>query len=352
MNRRRELDRYSEHHEERPCQTQREYEHGSVAQGLLWPMRVAVLEEPQTRTLDFGPWSRFSGFAQIAFYEHLADPDALVERLAAFNAIVTSSSQTVFSRSLLSRLPRLRLLINMGSKTEHIDTAAARELGVTVSGAGAYNPAPPESAWALLLALRRQLAVGEQDIQPGLSEASALFGATLGVIGLEHHEAALRAAIGRAFGMRVLAWSERSDPEMIDAVAAETVTLERLLSASDVVMIDLEADDRTDGLISKAELELLKPTAYLINSSHAAIVDAHALIDALHHERFIGAGLDVSSIEPLHPRHPLREAPRTLLMSEGEYSSATSYRPFYTRAIQNIAAFMEGEPLRVLDPLT
>ncbi|MGH2834237.1 MAG: NAD(P)-dependent oxidoreductase [Solirubrobacteraceae bacterium] len=332
-----------------PCDLPRRRRLGTPIEGLGRPLRVAVLEEQQTGAPDFEPWSELGSHAQIVFYsEHLSDPHALVRRLSEFNVIVTTGSQTVFSRSLLTCLPRLRLLINMTSATEHIDLDATRELGVTVSSAGARNLTPPDMAWSLLLALRRHVAEEQQDIQQDFCQVGELHGDTLGMIGLER-QGALLASIGRAFGMRVLAWNEHCDPEMIGAVAAQPVGLSRLLSDSDVVMVNLQADDHTSGLISTAELRLLKPTAYLINTCDAATIDAHALIDALHAGLLAGAGLEVSDIEPLAPAHPLRKAPRTLLMSEGGYASATSYRPFYTRAVQNIIAFMEGEPLRALN---
>jgi phosphoglycerate dehydrogenase-like enzyme len=243
------------------------------------------------------------------------------------------------------------LLVNMGTGTAHLDLAGARELGITVSGFGPRRATPPELTWSLLLGLRRHVAEQEQGFGERAQELDTgadLAGLTLGVIGLER-QAALVAAIGRAFRMRVVACSEHLDPVTPSAGTVQIVTRERLLTNADVVMINLGLDDRTRGLISTAQLALLKPTTYLINTSRSPIVDLGALIGALHAGRIAGAGLDVSDIEPLRAEHPLRGAPRTLLMTDIGYVPATGYRDFYTHAVESITAFMAGEPLHVLN---
>jgi len=233
-------------------------------------LQVAVIDDYQDAAREFGPWGELAGRADVTvFTDHVADADALAGRLASFDAIVAMRERTRFPRALLQRLPRLRLLVSTGMGTAHIDVAAARELGVTVSGTGGRGEPPAELTWALILGLARHVAEEDAGIRAGswgLTVGTDLSDATLGVIGLGN--LGLRVAtIGRAFGMRVIAWSQNLDPAVAAAAGVEAVGKETLLRNADVVTIHVRLSERTTGLINGADIALLKPTAYLVNTS-------------------------------------------------------------------------------------
>ena len=314
-------------------------------------LQVGVIDDYQDAAREFGPWAELAGQAEVTiFTDHVAGAGALAERLAPFDVIVATRERTRFPRQVLQRLPRLRLLVSTGMGSAHIDLAAARELGVTVSGTGGRPEPPAELTWALILGLARHVAEEDAGIRAGswgLAVGTDLAGATLGVIGLGN--LGLRVArIGQAFGMRVIAWSQNLDPAAAAAAGVRAVAKEELLRSADVVTIHVRLSERTTGLISGADLALLKPTAYLVNTSRGPVVDEAALADALRAGRIAGAGLDVFGVEPLPAGHPLLTAPRTLLTPHVGYVTARTYRVFYSGAVEAIRAFLDGRPIRLL----
>jgi phosphoglycerate dehydrogenase-like enzyme len=312
---------------------------------------VAVLDDYQNAAREFGPWSELGDAADVTvFSDHITGTGALVERLAPFDVIVAMRERTRFPRQVLERLPRLRLLVSTGMSTGHIDVAAASELGITVSGTGGRGEPAAELTWALILGLARHVAAEDAGIRAGAwgrTVGTDLAGATLGVIGLGHLGRQV-AKVGQAFGMRVIAWSQNLDPAVAAAAGVEYAGKQALLSSADFVTIHLRLSARTTGLISGADLALLKPTAFLINTSRGPIVDEAALAGALREGRIAGAGLDVFDIEPLPADHPLRTAPRTLLTPHIGYVTAGSYQAFYGGAVEAIRAFLDGHPIRLL----
>jgi phosphoglycerate dehydrogenase-like enzyme len=315
-------------------------------------LQVAVLDDYQNAARDFGPWSELAGSAVVTiFNDHLADVGALAARLAPFEVVVATRERTRFPRQLLERLPRLRLLVRTGMGTAHIDIAAASEQGIVVSGTDAYGRAAAELTWALILALVRHLTAEDAGVRNGswgLTVGTDLAGATLGVIGLGSLGRQV-AAIGQAFGLRVIAWSQHLDPAVAAAAGVEAVSKETLLRTADIVTIHVRLSERTTGLISGPELALLKPTAYLVNTSRGPIVDEAALIGALRAGRIAGAGLDVFDVEPLPANHPLLTAPNTVLTPHIGYVTMSNYQAFYAGAIEDILAFESGQPIRVLN---
>jgi len=315
--------------------------------------QVGVIDDYQDAAREFGPWAELAGRADVTiFNDHVTDASALTERLAPFDVIVATRERTRFPGALLHRLPRLRLLVSTGMGTAHIDLAAARELGITVSGTGGRGEPPAELTWALILGLARHVAEEDAGIRAGRwgqTVGTDLAGATLGVIGLGHMGLQV-ARIGQAFGMRVIAWSQNLDPAVAAAAGVAAVSKEELLRGADVVTIHVRLSERTTGLISGTDLALLKPTAYLINTSRGPVVDEAALVETLRSGRIAGAGLDVFDVEPLPAGHPLRTAPRTLLTPHVGYVTAGTYRVFYTGAVEAIRAFLDGRPIRLLGP--
>jgi phosphoglycerate dehydrogenase-like enzyme len=315
-------------------------------------LRVAVLDDYQNAAREFGSWDELGDAAEVTIYtDHVADAGALAERLAPFDVIVAMRERTRFPRQVLERLPQLRLLVSTGMGTGHIDIEAASELGITVSGTGGRPQPAAELTWALILGLARHVAAEDAGIRTGLwgrTVGADLAGATLGVIGLGNLGRRV-ATVGQAFGMRVIAWSQNLDPAVAAAAGVEAVGKETLLRGADVVTIHVRLSERTRGLISGADLALLKPTAFLVNTSRGPVVDEAALIDALRAGRIAGAGLDVFDVEPLPADHPLRTAPRTLLTPHIGYVTAGSYQAFYSGAVEAILAFLDGHPIRILN---
>lgn len=316
-------------------------------------MRCAVLDDFQNAAFHSADWSPVEDRVDVvAFNEHIADEDGLAARLTDFDIVVTLRERVPFPGTLLDRLPRLKLLIASGMRNSVIDYAAAERNGVTVCGTASSSAPPVELTWALLLGLARNLVTENNTLRAGGSWQSTvgadLHGRRLGLLGLGKIGSRV-AQVGLAFGMRVSAWSQNLTKDRTDEVGVELATCKQeLLSDSDFVSVHLALSDRTCGLLGPAELALLKPTAYLVNTSRAAIVDQDALLAALHEGRIAGAGLDVFDREPLPADHPVRTAPRLLATPHLGYVSQANYATYYGHAVEDIRAFLEADPVRRL----
>ncbi|MFC7329469.1 D-2-hydroxyacid dehydrogenase family protein [Marinactinospora rubrisoli] len=315
-------------------------------------MRIAVLDDYQDIARRYGDWDRLPpGAGPTVFTDHLADPEAVVARLAPFTVVCAMRERTPFPRAVLERLPELRLLVTTGMANASIDMAAARELGITVSGTGSAPAATAELTWALILALLRRVPAEDRAVREGGWQHTVggdLAGRTLGVIGLGRLGTRV-ARVGTAFGMDVLAWSSNLTAERAEQAGARLVPKDELLRTCDVVTLHLKLSDRTRGLIGRRELDLIGPDSYLVNTSRGPIVDEAALLDALVTGRIGGAALDVYSTEPLPPDHPLRTAPNTVLTPHIGYGTHDTYRVFYRETVEDIVAFLDGAPVRVLN---
>jgi phosphoglycerate dehydrogenase-like enzyme len=321
-------------------------------------MRVAILDDYQQVALASADWPS----ADITvFTEHIERTEALVRVLAPFDVIVAMRERTPFSSERISLLPNLKLLVTTGMANASIDLAAARERGITVCGTDGSQGATAELTWGLILALARHIPEEDQRMKacgrPGggaISSAwqrtvgTGLHGKRLGIVGLGTQGRQV-AKVGRAFGMKLLAWSQNLDTERAEKAHADAVTKSDLFTRSDVVTVHYKLSERSTGLVGEAELALMKPTAYLINTSRGPIVDTAALVTALRSGKIAGAGLDVYDSEPLPLSHPLRTLPNVVLTPHLGYVTEDTYRAFYGEAAQDIAAFAKGEPIRVLN---
>jgi phosphoglycerate dehydrogenase-like enzyme len=316
-------------------------------------LRIAVLDDYQSVASTYADWSTLSEPAEVVtFHDHMPDDDAVVARLAPFDVVVAMRERTAFPRTVLERLPRLRLLVTTGARNASIDLQAAADSGVTVCGTGANGSGPVELTWALILAVTRHLPQEDAAVRAGAWQQTVgtdLAGATLGVVGLGRLGAKV-ATVGQAFGMDVVAWSQNLSEERTSEVGVRRVGKDELLTAADVVTVHLVLSDRTRGLIGRSELARMKRTAYLVNTSRGPIVDEPALIDALRAGAIAGAGLDVFDREPLPADHPLRELRRTVLTPHLGYVTENTYEIFYRDAVDDVAAFLAGAPVRVLTP--
>jgi phosphoglycerate dehydrogenase-like enzyme len=313
--------------------------------------RVAILDDYQNVAERSADWSALSADVEVTFFhDHLDDPDRLVARLAPFEVIGIMRERTPFPGTLLERLPNLRLLITTGPRNASVDVAAAQRLGVTVCGTRSSGHATAELAIALILALARGLPAETASMRAGgwqVGLGRDLAGTTLGVIGLGRLGSRI-AKLGQAFGMTTIAWSQN----LTEAAAAEhgvrRVEKAELFRSADFVSVHVQLSARTRGLIGVGELALMKPDAYLVNTSRGPIVDEDALADALEARRIAGAALDVYDREPLPSDHRLRRTANFLLTPHIGYVTRETYAVFYADMVEGIAAFLGGHPLRVI----
>ena len=314
--------------------------------------RVAVLDDYQSVALQMADWDVLPADVQVqVFQDHLSADEAVVERLQDFEVVMAMRERTPFSRWLLERLPKLKLLVTTGMRNASIDGDAARDCGITVCGTRGLPYPTAELTWALILGLLRQVPREDLATRQGQWQVSlgvGLHGKVLGVIGLGGLGSQV-ATVGKAFGMSLLAWSQNLTTERAAQFGATLVSKDELLAQSDIVTIHLVLSDRTRGLLGARELGLMKPTAYLVNTSRGPIVDEAALIQTLQQHKIAGAGLDVYDVEPLPLEHPLRRLPNTVLTPHLGYVTVETYRMFFADAVENIGAFPHGAPLRVIN---
>jgi phosphoglycerate dehydrogenase-like enzyme len=317
-------------------------------------LRCAILDDYQNAALSMADWSSLGGAVEAkAISEHLAG-EALVGAIEDCEILVIMRERTPFDAALFARLPRLRLLITTGLRNASIDLEAATRHGVTVCGTASASTPPTDLTWALILGLARQivpeaLALKTNGPWQG-SVGSDLAGRRLGLLGLGKIGTQV-AKVGLAFGMEVAAWSQNlSDERAAAAGVARAGSRDELLASSDFVSIHLVLGERTRGLIGAAELARMRPSAYLINTSRAGIVDQAALAEALRTRVIAGAGLDVFDVEPLPPDSVWRQLDNVLATPHLGYVSQANYRTYFTEAVEDIRAFLDGTPIRQLKP--
>ena len=308
-------------------------------------MKVAILDDYQDVALRLADWSAVRRRAEITvFNDHLADPAAVVERLRPFDVVCVMRERTPLSRDILQQLPRLKLIASTGPRNAAIDMRAAAERGIVVTATGYESTPTIELSWALILASARHLASEAASVRDGGWQTrigSNLRGKCLGVIGLGNIGKEV-ARIALAFGMTVIAWSQNLTSEIASAAGATLVDKDALFRQADIVTIHLILSRRTSGLVGAAELALMKPTAWLVNTSRGPIVDEAALIEALQARRIAGAALDVFEIEPLPADHPFRRLDNVLATPHIGYVTEELYRTFYGDAAASIAAWLDS----------
>ncbi|MER6600774.1 hydroxyacid dehydrogenase [Streptomyces sp. CS149] len=317
-------------------------------------LRCAVIEDFQSVATTVVDWSPVTDDVEIVtFTEHLATVDEAATALEGFDIVVTLRERVPFPAELFARLPRLRLLVASGMRNSVIDFDAARRHGVEVCGTASSSTPPVELTWALLLGLARGIVPEATALRTGVGPWQSTLGAdlhgrTLGLLGLGKIGARV-AQVGLAFGMDVVAWSRNLTKERTDEVGVTlAASKEELLAGSDFVSVHLALGERTRGLVGAAELARMRPTAYLINTSRAAIVDTDALLAALDAGTIAGAATDVFDVEPLPADDPVRSAPRLLATPHLGYVSRANYETYYGQAVEDIRAFLDGQPVRRL----
>ena len=318
-------------------------------------MKVAILDDYQDVALRLADWSAVRRRAEITvFNDHLADPAAVVERLRPFDVVCVMRERTPLSRDILQQLPRLKLIASTGPRNAAIDMRVAAERGIVVTATGYESTPTIELSWALILASARHLASEAASVRDGGWQTrigSNLRGKCLGVIGLGNIGKEV-ARIALAFGMTVIAWSQNLTSEIASAAGATLVDKDALFRQADIVTIHLILSRRTSGLVGAAELALMKPTAWLVNTSRGPIVDEAALIEALQARRIAGAAVDVFDVEPSPPDHPFRKLDNVLATPHIGYVTEDLYRTFYGDAAASIAAWLEANARELAGNLT
>src|SRR6266849_2854985 len=309
--------------------------------------RIAVLDDYQHVALSLADWSVLDARASVTvFNDHLADSDAVVERLQPFDIICVMRERTPMTRTIIERLPRLRMIASTGTRNASIDLKAAEERGVRVVHTG-YTSAPTiELTWALILGSARNLVAENTSLRGGGWQQSVgddMAGRTLGVLGLGNVGGAV-AQIGNAFGMKVIAWSQNLTTERAAEVGATPVSKDELFKQADVVSVHLVLSSRTRGLVGAPELAIMKPTAHLVNTSRGPIVVEADLIAALKAQKIAGAAIDVFDQEPLPLDHPFRTLPNLLATPHIGYVSRGLYTRFYQDRVVNICRWLDGHP--------
>lgn len=309
-------------------------------------VRIAILDDYQNVSLEMADWSPLAGRAAITvFNDHLSDLDAIVERLLPFDVVCVMRERTPLPRAVIERLPRLKLIASTGSRNAAIDMNAAAERGIVVAPAGYDARSTIELTWALILASVRRIAAENASLRAGgwqRAVGDTLQGKTLGVLGLGNIGSEV-ARIGLAFGMEVIAWSQNLTPERAHASLARLVSREELFRNADILTIHLVLSERTRGLVGAAELQAMKPSARLINTSRGPIVDEPALIEALRERRIAGAALDVFDVEPLPADHPFRSLENVLATPHIGFVARDLYRTFYGDTVRNITRWLDQQ---------
>lgn len=318
------------------------------------PVKVAVLDDYQGVATEMADWSILDARAEVTvFRDHLSDERAVVERLRPFDCICVMRERTPMSAQILGKLPNLKLIASTGARNASIDLVAAKARGITVCNTG-YNRhanGAAELTWALILGLLRNLPGENASMRSGgwqVSVGGDLTGKTMGVLGLGQIGTSVT-RVARAFGMEVIAWSQNLTREKAEERGARLVTKEELFREADIVTIHLVLGPRTRGLVGAAELALMKPESYLINTSRGPIVDENALLDALRRRTIAGAAVDVYDVEPLPASHPFRTLDNLLTTPHIGFVTRNTYRTFYRDTVENIAAWLDGKPIRVVE---
>ncbi|MGA2892864.1 MAG: D-2-hydroxyacid dehydrogenase family protein [Xanthobacteraceae bacterium] len=318
----------------------------------MMALRCAILDDYQNVVLTVADWSTVEDDVEFTvFNDHLGGPDKVIAALQDFEIIVAMRERTGFPRQVIEALPKLKLLISTGLRNASIDTEAAKARGVTVCGTPAFGNPTAGIAIGLMLELTRHIGYENARLHHGAPWQTTigpdLEGLTLGVLGLG--KLGIRTAnIAKAFGMKVIAWSQNLTPEKCADAGVGYVGKDDLFRQSDFLTIHVVLSQRSRGLVGKNEIALMKPSAFLINTSRGPIVDEAALIAALLDKKIGGAGLDTFNVEPLPLDHPFRKMDNVVITPHIGYVSEQNYRAYFSGVVEDIRGFLDGKPVRVM----
>ncbi|WP_269502668.1 D-2-hydroxyacid dehydrogenase family protein [Burkholderia sp. IMCC1007] len=307
-------------------------------------VRIAILDDYQNVALDVADWSSLKNRAEVTiFNDHVTQTEEIIERLKPFDVVCVMRERTPLTRTIIERLPNLKLIASTGTGNASIDTDAATAHNVKVLHTGYSSTATIEFTWAMILAMARNIPFESQSVREGgwqRTLGTQLAGKTLGLLGLGHIGSAV-GVIGRAFRMNVIAWSQNLTTARAESKGVQLVDKETLFSTSDFLSIHVRLSERTHGLVGASELARMKPTSRIVNTSRGPIVDASALLAALKSGQIAGAAVDVYDTEPLELTHPLRSLDNVLATPHIGYVTREMYETFYGDTVRNITEWLD-----------
>lgn len=313
---------------------------------MIAPVKIAILDDYQRVAGTMADWSALEGRADITvFNDHVADEAGVIERLKLFDVVCVMRERTPLTRSILFSLPELKLIVSTGLRNASIDLPAAEERGIRVAHTGYVGSGAPELTWALIMAIAREVVPENSALRSGgwqTRVSTDLYGKTMGIMGLGKIGSKI-ASYARAFDMPVIAWSENLTPEKAESAGAEWVSKSELFRRSDFLTIHLVLSHRSRGIVRGEDLDLMKPTAYLINTSRGPLVDEAALIRVLQEKKIAGAALDVFDTEPLPAGHPFRTLANVLATPHIGYVTGATYKVFFEDTVKAIVKWLDGE---------
>jgi phosphoglycerate dehydrogenase-like enzyme len=314
-------------------------------------MRVAVLDDYQHVATTMADWTLVPKDVTVTvFTDHQPSPDALAERLKGYEIVCIMRERTAFTREVFEKLPDMKLLVTTGMRNASVDMQAAADHGVTVCGTSGSSSATPELAFGLALSLARNIPNENNAMRQGnwqMTVGQGMKGRTMGLLGLGNLGTKV-AKYAQAFEMETIAWSQNLTAEAAAAKGVRRVEKDELFQQSDFISVHLVLSDRSRGIVGERELNLMKPTAHIINTSRGPIIDEDALAEALRNGTIAGAGIDTYSVEPVAKTNPFLDLRNTVLTPHLGYVTEETYHIFYGQTVENIAAWLKGEPVRVI----
>lgn len=314
-------------------------------------VKVGILDDFQKVVRKLADWGRLPPHVAVSVFNDHVEGEELVRRLLPFHVLVLTRERTPLPRTLIARLPNLKLVVTAGMRNLGIDMAACRERNIPVCGTDSGSTPTAELAWGLILALARRIPQEDRALREGQWQTDvtgfSLRNKSLGILGLGRLGREM-ARVGQAFGMKTIAWSQNLTKEAAAESGCTRVEKADLFRQSDILTVHLLMSERSRGIVGREEIALMKPSSIVINTSRAAIVDEAALIEALHAGKIAGAGLDVYDREPLPPDAPILRAPNTVLTPHLGYAVRESFDIYYREALEDIEAWLKGAPVRVI----
>lgn len=313
-------------------------------------MRIVLLDDYQGCAFELADWSAIRAAHEcVAFRDHIADEAELVRRLGAVDVLCIMRERTAVTRSLIDKLPSLKMICTTGHIHAALDAKAAADRGIVITTTASSRFATAELTFGLVLALARQIVAHHNSVQSGgwqVGLGQDVRGKTLGVIGLGNLGAQV-AGFGKAFGMNIAGWSQNLTDEAAAKAGARKVSKEELFTTSDFISVHYKLSPRSQGIVGAADIAQMKPTAFLINTSRGPLIDEAAMIAAIREGRIAGAGLDVFDDEPLPAGHFFRNSPKVIVTPHVGYVSRENYVTYYTEMVENIGGWLAGKPVRV-----
>jgi D-3-phosphoglycerate dehydrogenase len=315
--------------------------------------RIAILDDYQNVSLKLADWGKIGKDVEIKVYSEAVrrTPEDTIRDCKGFQVVSMMRERTPFPRQVIEALPDLKLLITTGARNASIDMVACAERGITVCGTSSFGNPTTGITFGLILELTRRIGWEHARMKAGenwqVTLGMDIEGKTLGVLGLGKL-GSRAAAVGKAFGMKVIAWSQNLTPDKCQEAGVEYASKEDLFRNADIVTIHLQLSARTRGLVTAKELSLMKPTAYIVNTSRGPIIDEKDLLAALNGRRIAGAGLDVFDVEPLPRDHPFRRMDNVVITPHLGYVSQENYARYFPDIVDDIRAWMDGKPVRVV----